>query len=320
VSSIELREWRGAELDAWDPFIRSSFNGTLFHERAFLAYHGRRFEESERFLVFAEKGKPLAALALGIVEEDGRRVARSPYGASYGGVVFHGPLTYERSRAIAEMLIAFLREADVTSLILTAPHALLATAPLDTFQFALLEAGFVTLARDVVSAALLGGPASSEVSERARRSARKAEQSGVSVRFQAPVGDFWRTVESTFAKHGSPPTHSREEFAWLIDRLPGRVQTAVAYADGEPVAGLGEFRLNERVQSSFYICQDPARQELQALSLLLVKALDRARQDGCQVYDFGTSTVGMQARPNVWAFKENFTRVGVFRETLGWEG
>ena len=317
IATVEIREADSAELETWDEFVRRSVNGTLFHERAFLAYHGDRFSESERFLVGLDRGRVSAALALAVSEEEDGPAARSPYGASYGGIVFAEPPTYERSRQLVDALLAYLAEVGVTRLAITPPHALCTSVPLDTFHFALLEAGFVSVNRDVVSAAVLDDSARTQ-SERARRSVRKAEEAGVTVEFEAPVDDFWRTVDATFLKHQSAPTHTFAEFRDLVDRLPGRVQPAVAYADGVPVAGLGEFELNERVQSSFYICQDPDRQDLQALSLLVAEALERASVRGFAAYDFGTSTANMQARPGVWAFKENFTRVGVFRETFEW--
>jgi hypothetical protein len=125
-------------------------------------------------------------------------------------------------------------------------------------------------------------------------------------------------LEATFNRHGTPPTHTRDEFRQLALDLPNRVYADVAYHAGEPVAGVGYFVVNRLVNSSFYFCQRPDRQELNGLTLCVVHGLERAQRDGYRWFDFGTSTAAMEPRENVFRFKEQFSPVGQFRETFEW--
>ena len=162
------------------------------------------------------------------------------------------------------------------------------------------------------------GGVESAVASRARNSARKAERDGVTVESNAGLDDFWSVMEATFDRHGTPPTHTQDEFRRLTEVLPDRVHVDVAYHEGEPVAGIGFFVVNRLVNSSFYFCQRPDRQKLNGLTLCVLRGLERAQRDGYRSFDFGTSTIGMQPRQTVSRFKEQFTTVGQFRETFEW--
>jgi GNAT acetyltransferase-like protein len=92
----------------------------------------------------------------------------------------------------------------------------------------------------------------------------------------------------------------------------------VAYLGGEPIAGVAHFVVARHVDSSFYFCQDPRHQALQGLTLLVIEGLRRAKQQGFDWFDFGTSSVGGVARPHIFRFKEAFSRSGQLRETFAW--
>ena len=131
----------------------------------------------------------------------------------------------------------------------------------------------------------------------------------------ANVQDFWRVVDKTFEKLNVQPTHTNEEFQWLCNHLPRRVHVDVAYVADRPVAGIGYFVINQRVNSSFYLCQDPEFQATQALSALLYRALIGSQEAGFGWFNLGTSSAGMRARENLFRFKESFGAIGLFRET-----
>lgn len=318
---IKFTEANARLLDTWDDRVASSVNGTIFHERRFLAYHGSRFAGRERFLVALDGNTPVAQIALAIDDTDEGRVARSPYGASYGGFVLFDFPSFTRSRDLVRALLDYARDAHVQQLIMTPPIPCCATQSLDVLAFAMLTNGFQSVNRDISHVFDLRGAngIAGTVSSRARNMYRKATNLGVTIRsgnFEA----FWSIMEKTFAKHSTRPTHTKEEFAGLIESLPGRVTVDVAYdTAGVPLAGIGSIAINPRVNSSFYLCQDPDRQKEQALSALVIHVLDRSRSEGYAWFDFGTSSVNMVARENIVRFKESFTRAAMFRETYQWQ-
>lgn len=320
MSQITLTEATENHLKKWDNLIESSLNGTIFHMRRFLGYHGDRFSDRERFLVFLRGGAEVAALSLAVDEEDGGLVARSPYGASYGGIVLFREPTYSQATDIAASLVKWLNEKNIERCRFTLPIACCSEVSGDTLTFALHESGFVLVNRDISSVVRLcmEKPVWDRVSGNARNMVRKAERAGLLIENNAVCEDFWMVMDCTFAKHDTTPTHSRAELSDLMERFPNRVRINIARLKERPVAGVCEFIINARVNSSFYFCQDPEHQETQGLSLLVMDALRRSEADGFRYYDFGTSSVNMQARPNVFRFKESFGAEGFFRETLEW--
>jgi hypothetical protein len=318
--ALTLAEANPRQLESWDDLVAGSFNGTLFHRRRFLAYHGERFAGRERFLVIVDGGTEFAQIALAIDETAQGRVARSPYGASYGGVVFARQPSFEQCREAVLVLNGYLRDEKVQRFSMTPPIACCTPEPLDTFAFALLAHGYRSANRDLSSIFSLGGPApvAELVSSRARNMARKAQTAGVSIK-RGDIAAFWTLMDKTFDRHSARPTHTQVEFASLVKTLPGEVYVDVAYGrDGAPLAGIGYMAINRRVNSSFYFCQDPERRREQALTLLVMHALEESRKAGFAFFDFGTSTINMQPRENVFRFKESFSKTAVFRETFEW--
>lgn len=307
-----------AELQRWDAFVESSVNGTLFHRRRFLAYHGDKFSGQERFVVFRKGESCVALMSCAVSGERNEVLARSPYGGSYGGIVLGDLPSYSEAAGIARALVDLLTREGIDRLVLVPPLACCSTTPLDTFTFSLLEQGFRSVNRDVSSVLdlRLAEDASSLVTGRARNMARKAKAADVVVMPNAALDAFWPLMTETFARHGTKATHSRDDLAWLLDQMPERVSIDVATIGNEAVAGTLIFRVNARVSTTFYFCQNEAGQSSQALSLIVCELIDRLKQSGVHYLDFGTSTYGMTPRPNIFRFKESFGAFGQFRETF----
>jgi len=317
---IEIKRYDPALEEVWNRFVEHSNEGTIFHRLDFLRYHGERFSQFEHHLAWYKGQTIFGIMPMAIFDKEDGRVACSPYGASYGGPVFQKPLNYADSHQVVSSLLNYLTELEVTTCTLTLPIPCCYAKYSETFRLVLLEHGFRCTNRDISSVVCLSGdkPISEEMRPHARRMARKARKAGIVPVHRGKVADFWVVLEKTFKKHGVKPTHTLEEFRWLCGHLPERVYVDVAYLDEVPVAGIGFFVINKRVNSSFYLCQDPKFQTVQALSLLIYEALVRCQQGGFDWFDFGTSSIRMQGRGNLFRFKESFGAVGLFRETYVW--
>lgn len=320
---FKVKQFHSSQSHRWNDFVDNSNEGTLFHRLDFLAYHGEKFSKNKHHLII-HKGQAIhAVMPLAIFDEDGRRVARSPYGGSYGGPAFSKPQNYQDSHGVVEAILEYLESQGVSELTLTLPISVCYRRYSETLRLVLLERGFQCINRDISSVVCLdkNNPASKEMTSRVRntaRKARKARKIGVDVVHHAPIADFWQVLEMTFAKHGSKPTHTLAEFQWLHECNSERVYVDIATLDGIPVAGVGYFVINQNVNSSFYLCQDPQKQQAQGLSLLIYEGLERAQKEGFRWFDFGTSSAHMQGSPNIFRFKEGFGAIGVFRETYVW--
>jgi hypothetical protein len=308
----------------WNEFVDISNEGTLFHRLDFLTYHGDRFRENEHHIVIYKGDAIYSVMPLAIFNDDGRRIAKSPYGGSYGGPVFRKPQNYQDSHEVISVILDYLISQQIDECILTFPISVCYRCYSETFRLVLMERSFRCKSRDISSAVCLDkmDPVSKEMTSRARaidRKARKTREGGVETVWKASIKDFWQVMDKTFLKHGAKPTHTLNEFQWLHEHFPDRVYVDVAYLNGVPLAGVGYIVLNQRARTSFYLCQDPEKRHLQALNLLLHDGMKQAEREGFHWFDFGTSSVNMQGRPNIFQFKETFGAIGVFRETYVWQ-
>lgn len=320
MSSFRVRPFEQKKFDEWNVFVEKSNEGTIFHRLDFLAYHNDKFKENEHHLMIYKGESLFGVMTLAIFIDDGRRIAKSPYGASYGGPIFRRVLNYADSCKIVTVILYYLKEIGVEELLMTFPIFSCYQRYSETFRFALMEQGFQCVNRDISSVVCLDQALSlsAEMSSRARNMARKARKAGIEIVSHADWLDFWMVMDITFQRHGTQPTHSKEEFICLHNKFPERVYTDVAYFDGKPVAGIGYFVVNSIVNSSFYLCQDPEFQNTQAQSLLIYEAILESQKHGYKWFDFGTSSVNMKGRENIFKFKESFGSVGQFRETYKW--
>ena len=302
----------------WDKFIKKSNNGTLFHRLDFLHYHGNRFSNNENHLLIYKGDTLHGVMPLAVFNDNGLLVAKSPYGASFGGPVFLKSLKYRESKEIVNEFIGAFLDFGFDKVIITMPLSIYHKDISSTFEFAMLEAGFKCIVRDISSVVSLSrGNLPDHFESRIRNKIKKANKLNVDIIKKADIKDFFLPFEKTFHKHDVDPTHTHDELIWLTSTLPDDIWVDVAYLAGEPVAGICYFRVTETVLSSFYLCQDPDRQSSQALTFLVSEALSDAYNQGFYYFDFGTSSFNMQARPNIFSFKEGFGSCGIFRET--WE-
>jgi hypothetical protein len=318
--SYKVEPLTSEQIDDWNEFVAASNEGTLFHRLDFLEYHGNRFRGQEHHLVIYKGSEFYSIIPMAIFEENDQRIAKSPYGGSYGGPVFNKNQSYHESHEILDALLSYLDIIQVTDFIMTLPLQACYRQYSETFRFVLIEKGFQCTNRDISSLVFLDTdcPVSEVITSRARNMVRKARSAGIEIVHGGSVKDFWSIMEKTFSKHGTSPTHSLEEFTWLQTHLPEHVYVDVAYMDGKPVAGIGYFVVNDQVNSSFYLCQDPLEQKAQGLSLLICEALDKSQNRGFRWFDFGTSSSNMRGSPNIFRFKESFGAIGIFRETYIW--
>ncbi|SHJ49351.1 Acetyltransferase (GNAT) domain-containing protein [Hathewaya proteolytica DSM 3090] len=318
---IKVIEANETYYEKWDEFIQKSTNGTIFHTRKFLSYHGDRFSSGEQFLIILKNNTLIGQIAIFVNEINGKKVAVSPYGASYGGVVLQRQPSYSEGRAIISALIEYLKQNMISEFIITPPINCCSNVSLDTFYFNMLEQGFKIVNQDISSVVKFDDePIIDRITSKARQFSRKAINNNIKVANESSDLDgYWVVMDKTFKKLGIKPTHTKEQLKNIMTLFPKRVFIDIAYKEDIPIAGITYFVINERVSSSFYLCQDPRYQKYQALTLLVTNALQKFERKGYKYFDFGTSSANMIARENIFSFKEQFSKSGYFRTTFKWQ-
>lgn len=318
MSKFELRKIeRTNERDykKWKNGLKDFIGSTIFHDPDFLSYHGVKFEE---YHLGVFKGEELfGILPLAIVENENKKDVKSPYGASYGGFVFKAILNYSDSKEIVKKFIEFIKDLKINSIVITPSLPFYHESYSDTFIFALLEQRFNAVNSDITSIVYLNNSdiENTIFTSRARNMVRKARKTNVKFEIDCNIDEFWVLMEKTFQKHGVNPTHTKEELAFLQNMFPNDIYFNIAYIDDTPVAGMGVFNINQLCSMSFYLCSDSEFQNTQALTLVVYESILAAQSKGFKYFDFGTSSVNMIGRENIFRFKESFGAVGGFRHT-----
>jgi len=310
------------QLNKWDDFIDNSINGTIFHKQRFLGYHGAKFKEGEEHLVVLNGQEVFAQISICVNRNDnGRKIATSPYGASYGGFVFKTLPSYKTGKEIVKGFIEYLKSCKIEAFKITQPSNFYCSAPMDTFIFNLFEAGFTSTCRDILSVFELNPskPVIEQITNSSTRNQiRQAEKKNILINNRAPIDDAYPLIEATIKRFGKSPTHSYEEMKWLYENFSAEIYFIVAYYNNIPIASVTNFSINKKLNSSFYISSNPEYLRLNAMRYTISSALQCAQNEGYEYYDFGTSSSSMVANEPIFALKEDFSKVGLFRETLIW--
>ena len=94
--SINIRPFNPSDEKAWDGFVETSNNGTLFHTRKFLNYHPEnRFLDHS--LIFEKKGQIISVLPGSIQNKKDEQVLISHPGASMGSSVISEKISFSES-------------------------------------------------------------------------------------------------------------------------------------------------------------------------------------------------------------------------------
>lgn len=313
---MDLIKYSQEYFEKWNKFVEESNNGTIFQRIDFLNYHGEKFAKNEHHLIWLKGGRLYAVMPMAIFEDGNRKIAKSPFGASYGGIISLEPFSYSESIKIINSLLDYLKDNNVDEIIITPTLNISQNNFSDTLSFSMLERGFKIINSDIVNCVnLVNKDVEAFYTSDTKRMIKKAKKYNFKIDSNPPLSDFWTLMTKTFSRHGTFPTHSFEEWEKLCAKFPQKIWNSVAYVEGIPVAGIGHIVQNSNVNSPFYFCMDDEFRHLQGLSLLVSFDINKSQEEGFKWYDVGTSSVNMKARPNIFRFKEGFGAIGVFRNT-----
>ena len=316
MSNFSIETFTENQKNIWNKFVEESNNGTLFHRINFLDYHGSKFKDQEQHL-WILNGKTLySVMPLAVFEENGQKIAKSPYCASYGGPIFKKTLNYSQSSQLVNIIIEYLKVKGVNQLSITLAPRYCELKSSDTFQFALLENGFKCTNQDVESVVDLNDDEQllSTFNSSVRNKIKKAEKENIEINFDASLEQFYPLLESNREKFETKPTHSFEELKRL-QKSSTQVQIHAAYKDNKILAGICHFLLNSRAVMTFYLAHDRENQRIPSQSYLIFQSMLKYKKEGYRWYSFGPSTEKMIANENILSFKESFGSVGHFRKS-----
>lgn len=266
------------EAGEWDSFVRSQVSWSHFHLFGWKSAIERAFGHECIYLAARDGGKLAGILPLVRVKSllFGHFLVSMPF-VNYGG-----PL------GSAEAIDALVRSA---SLLAQRDRVRLLELRCRREQSVALDVSHrkVTVVLDIPS----GGSAAlwKKLDPKLRSQIRRPQKEGVTVRFGI---DELEPFFGVFARHMrdlGTPTQPLAFFRVLAAQFPEDIWFGCAYLDGKPIAGGCGFRW----QNEYEMTWASALQEYKRIApnmLLYWSFLERAADDGVQVFNFGRCTPG----------------------------
>jgi len=317
--SLEIVRYSENDKAAWEEFVATANNGTIFHERKFLSYHPPdRFKDIS--LIFYKAGKIIALFpAVDITLQD-QRILFSHRGASYGGFVCRDVLSIKDSFDIVKSLILYAGKAGFNAIDITPPPQVYLRRPCNYIDFALVQNGFTYRKREISSVIPLDFTRENILTtfnEGSRRAVRRAWKLGTVVRESEDYPAFYKILEKNLRlRHNVTPTHSLEEMIKLKHMFADRIKLFAAFHEDVMVAGVVMFICNPRVVLAFYISHNEDYQQYRGVNLLFHDIIDWGITEKFGFLDYGIFTVNEDPNWGLARFKESFGAQGVFRDSL----
>jgi hypothetical protein len=287
--------------------------GTFLHTRAFLSYHGHRFEEAS-VVLRDTSGRLVGVMPAAVDPANPRRVSSHP-GATFGGIVHDGRLGGAAMLHAVNAVTEHYRDRGFQRLLYAPVPSIYHQRPSGDDLYAMFRAGAERTRCDLASTLDLEAGAS--FSSRRRRGLAKAGRAGVEVIEGGwLVDEFWPVLlDNLRDRHGARPTHTAAEMRSLVALFPEQIAVVVGRCESTPVAGVVLFD-NARVSHMQYIAATPAGRKLGALDAVLDYCITRAATTGARFFDMGTSNreAGRVLNEGLHDFKSEFGGGGVAYE------
>ncbi len=318
-SGIEVKHYSEEYRQRWDAFVEHSQQGTLFHTRAFLAYHPPgRFTDTS--LLFFNEGALLAILPAATRPRNETRILCSHPGASFGGLVTRPHLSLAETDRVVATFLTHCQEQGYAGAELTLPPQVYFSHPDHHVEYVLHRRGFQYRKREMTSVIALDAPFDSWPRE-ARRARRRAEKRGVKVEESADWENFYTLLQQhMWQRHRVRPTHTLEELQRLRELCPQRLRLFAAVVEREMIAGMLLFLCNRQAALAFYyVSQREGFQQYHGFYFLFAEVLQWCGRQGLRDLDFGTYTIDSEPNWGLADFKESFGARGVLRDTMAVE-
>lgn len=316
AGKIEVVRYSEALREQWDNFVAHSHQGTLFHTRAFLAYHPpERFQDES--LLFFKKGKLLAVLPAAIRAHDETRVLCSHPGASFGGFAVPADLALAETEQVIAAFLHHCQDNVYAGVELTLAPQIYFARPNHHVEYLLYRHGFRYRKRDMTSGVALAGFVESWPREM-KRAARRAEKRGVKIEESEDWETFYALLaQHMWQRHRVRPTHSLEELQRLRALCPQRVRLFAAFVEEEMIAGTVLFLCNRSAALAFYyVSRREGFQNHHGFAALCAEVLQWCARQNFHYLDFGTYTIDSQPNWGLADFKESLGGRGFFRDTM----
>jgi hypothetical protein len=310
--TLTVRTFVVADSVAWDEFCNSAYQATFLHTRNFLSYHGDRFKD--RSLIIEEKGQWVGIFPAA-QHPDNENCIMSHPGITYGGVLHSDGLRGKRIITAMTAICTHYAKQGYVKLIYKAVPSFYHQTPAQCDLYALFRLGAIRTRCDLSSTIDLQHRVA--VSERRRRSLKKALRAGVDIREGHEfLPALWQVVTDNLTnKHRTSPVHTLAEMALLTERFSNDIRCVCGMLNDVVVAGVLVFA-TPVADHAQYIASSELGYETSALDMVFEHCIAAAIKEEKRWFDFGISTEksGMLLNDGLCRFKTEFGGGGAVHE------
>lgn len=317
---LKLVKYEDKYYGQWNNFIESSNNGTIFHRLDFLDYHKDRFKDNTHNLLWLKGDTIFAVMPFAIFNENNKLVGKSPYGASFGGLVYGKKFHLKYAIEIVDSLHKYINDLGINEISITLTPDYYSTFSNNYFEYALSRKGFNLYIRDIFNVL----PLSQEYVEvwsrfegRSRTAIKKAKNN-FKLLLNTTIEEFYPILLEDKTRHNnSQPTHSFSQLLCLKNIFPDRIIFDVAVSTiNNSKAGICYFSCNQNTIMTFYLSQEDKAVGENGINVLLEHGIKRACENNFKLLDFGGSSIGYNIQNiGVAEFKEGFGSKGRLRDS-----
>ena len=323
---ITIEKYNYKMLNIWDDFISKSNNGTIFNKQTFLSYHiSRKFKDHS--LLFYLKNKLLCVLPAAHIKKNNQEILCSHPGASFGGLICLENIKFSTYDLVLKSLVDYSKKHGFDSILLINTPSIYSRVQDGSLNYLLLWncfypyenyiSHFVDISKNKTIDELL--------SKRKQRYIRQLiDQKMFTIKSSDNLNCFYEILLDSKKTFNSQPTHSLKELKKLTSLLPNNIELLLSETDGEISGGALVFYTNTASCLVFYNVIKLKYQSSQLATLQLYYCMQRAKQHGCKIIDFGVSHTPENNNPlkpkkSLIKFKEQFGARGVLRTVYKWK-
>ena len=279
---FEIRRYTAEDKTLWDQYVSTARNATFLFYRDYMDYHADRFHD---FSLLFYKGQRLYAILPAHREAT---ALCSHFGLTYGGLLMDIRVTAADTCTLFDELNEWLRAQGFQKVVYRPVPWVYHVHPSEEDLYAIYwKCGARLQSRNI------GTAISMQQNLRWRKGhlhqLRKAKNSGINVKSNAPLAEFWEILEENLMnRFQAKPVHTLEEIALLKSRFPKNIIQYSAYKDEHIIGGI-LFYITPQVVHCQYISTNAEGRELGAMEAIYEQVMYHDYPQ-YPYLDFGSST------------------------------
>lgn len=310
--SLTVRSYSENDEKQWDDFCAESLQATLLHTRRFISYHKNKFKDAS--LIILDGNKWLGLFPAALSRSDDKLVVSHP-GLTYGGVLHKGILCGDRMIEALTSIKHHYASLGLVKLLYKTVPIFYHQAPAQDDLYALFRLSAKRIRCDLTSTIDLQYRL--PVSERRRRSLKKATNAGVEiVEGEQYLPVLWDVILNNLQrKHGVEPVHKLSEIQHLAKLFPKNIYCVCGKVNGKVESGTLLF-ITPTAYHAQYIASSEKGYDVSALDAIFEYCIKTSQKSGVRWFDFGISTEesGMTLNEGLHRFKSEFGAGTVLHE------